>query len=113
VSWEKIAELDELEVGQPTLADLAEPICVVRVDADLVYAVHDVCSHEYYELHEGFHDGRDIECALHGSMFDLETGQPDSLPATQPIPTYAVKISGGAVWVDVEQQTNDAPVPRH
>jgi 3-phenylpropionate/trans-cinnamate dioxygenase ferredoxin subunit len=75
--------------------------------------VHDVCSHQYYELHEGFVDGAEIECALHGSSFDLATGEPDSLPATQPIPTYAVKISGGAVWVDTEQQTNDAPVPRH
>jgi 3-phenylpropionate/trans-cinnamate dioxygenase ferredoxin subunit len=113
MSWQKVAALDELAVGEPTLAELSEPICVIRVDADVVYAVHNVCSHEYYELHEGFLDGQDIECALHGSMFDLATGEPDSLPATQPIPTYAVKISGGDVWVDIEQQTNDAPVPQH
>lgn len=113
MSWEKVAELDELEVGRPALAELEQPICVVRIDRDVVYAVHNVCSHEYYELHEGYVDDRDIECALHGSMFDLQTGEPDSLPATRPIPTYAIKISGGAVWVDVEQQTNDASIPEH
>jgi 3-phenylpropionate/trans-cinnamate dioxygenase ferredoxin subunit len=113
VSWQKVAELDELEVNKPVLAQLDEPVCVVRIDGDVVFAVHDVCSHQYYELHEGYVDDTTIECALHGSSFDLETGEPDSLPAVQPIPTYAVRISGGAVWVDVEQQTNDALVPRH
>ncbi|HSK96027.1 MAG TPA: non-heme iron oxygenase ferredoxin subunit [Euzebyales bacterium] len=113
MSWQKVAELEELEVGRPQLAELAEPVCVVRVDADVVYAVHNVCSHQFYELHEGYVDDSEIECALHGSNFDLATGAPDSLPAVRPIPTYAVKVSGGAVYVDVEQQTNDAPVPQH
>lgn len=113
MSWEKVAELADLPVGQPKLADLAEPVCVVRIDEEIVHAVHDVCSHQYYELHEGWVDGCQIECALHGSSFDLRTGQPDSLPAVKPIPTYAAKIADGGIWVDVEQQTNDASVPRH
>ena len=113
MSWERVAELDELAVGSTTYVGLHEPVCLVRVDQEVVRAVHDVCSHEYYELHEGFVEDDQIECAKHGSMFDLATGEPESLPAIRPIPTYAVKISGGAVWVDIEQQTNDAPVPRH
>ncbi len=113
MTWQKVADMADLVVGSPTLAELGEPVCVVRVDDDTVYAVHDVCSHQYYELHEGWVEDRTIECALHGSMFDLRTGQPDSLPAVRPIPTYATKIADGAVWVDLAQQTNDAPVPRH
>ena len=113
MSWEKVAELDALPVGEPVLAEMDEPVCVVRVDDDTVLAVHNVCSHQYYELHEGYVDDCEIECALHGSMFDLRTGAPDSLPAVRPIPTYAVKVAGGAVWVDTAQQTNDAPVPQH
>ena len=113
MSWQKVAELGELEVGKPHFAQLDQPLCVVRVDDQLVFAVHNVCSHQYYELHEGYVDNQTIECALHGSSFDLETGDPDSLPAVQPIPTYAVKVDGGAVWVDIDRQTNDAPIPRH
>lgn len=113
MGWEKVAELGELAVGRPVRVDLAVPICLVRVDGELVFALHDVCSHQYYELHEGYVDGTDIECALHGSSFDLATGAPDSLPAVTPIPTYAVKITGDDVWVDLDQQTNEAPVPRH
>ncbi len=113
MSWQRIAELSELPLGQPVYADLSEPVCVVRSSDDSVHAVHDVCSHQYYELHEGYVDDGHIECALHGSSFDLRTGRPDSLPAVTPIPTYAVKVIDGGVWVDAEQQTNDAPVPRH
>lgn len=113
MTWEKVADVDDLTVDRPAHVALREPVCVVRLADDTVHAVHDVCSHQYYELHEGWVDDGHIECALHGSSFDLRTGRPDSLPAVRPIPTYATKIADGAVWVDIEQQTNDAPVPNH
>lgn len=115
MGWARVATLQDLAVGEARQVELGgEPICVVRVGDDAVRAVHDTCSHQQFSLAEGYVDGRSIECALHGSSFDLETGKPDSLPAVIPIPTYASRIApGGAVEVDVEQQTNDAPVPRH
>jgi 3-phenylpropionate/trans-cinnamate dioxygenase ferredoxin component len=90
----------------------------VRLDEATVKAVHDTCSHAQYDLHEGWLETTSagagaIECALHGSMFDLDTGQPDSLPAVIPIPTYAVRIDGDDVLVDATTPTNAAPVPRH
>lgn len=113
MTWQKVADMADLEVDTPAVAELEEPVCVVRVDDDTVYAVHDVCSHQYYELHDGYVDDCSIECPLHGSSFDLRTGEPDSLPAVQPIPTYAVRVTGGEVQVDPDHQTNDAPVPQH
>lgn len=113
MAFQKVADLDEVAVGSTYFADLAEPVCVVRLNEDTVKAVHDICSHQQYALHEGWVDDNDIECALHGSMFDLDTGAPDSLPAVKPIPTYAAKVEDGAIWVDLDQQLNDAPVPRH
>ena len=41
-------------------------------------------------------------CWLHGSRFDLRTGQPTSLPAIRPIAVYPVQIADGVVLVDVE-----------
>jgi 3-phenylpropionate/trans-cinnamate dioxygenase ferredoxin component len=93
-----------------------EPICVVRLADGSFRAVHDTCSHQEYPLHEGYieeNGAPHIECALHGSSFNLDTGEPDSLPAVKPIPTYACKVTDGEVHVDVDQQLNDAPVPRH
>ncbi|MDQ3974831.1 MAG: non-heme iron oxygenase ferredoxin subunit [Actinomycetota bacterium] len=114
MAFEQVAKLEDLDVPGTVLVELGgEPICLVRVDETTVKAVHDTCSHQEYSLSEGFVDDNDIECALHGSMFNLDTGHPDSLPAVKPIPVYACKVEDGLVWVDVERQLNDAPVPRH
>jgi 3-phenylpropionate/trans-cinnamate dioxygenase ferredoxin component len=114
VALERVFDLDDLKVGQARAVELGgEPICVVRLDEQTVKAVHDTCSHQQYSLSEGWVDDNTIECSLHGSMFDLDSGQPQSLPAVKPIPVYACEVRDGAVWVDQADQRNDAPVPRH
>ncbi|CAI7979341.1 MULTISPECIES: non-heme iron oxygenase ferredoxin subunit [Parafrankia] len=77
-----------------------EPICVVRSGGRL-YAVRDECSHADVQLSEGEVENGLIECWLHGSQFDLATGQPTSLPAIDPVPTYPVTIDGDDVLVDL------------
>ena len=52
---------------------------------------------------EGEVDGYTIECWLHGSCFDLRTGQPTAMPATVPVPVYPVKIEGDDVLVAIEE----------
>jgi 3-phenylpropionate/trans-cinnamate dioxygenase ferredoxin component len=76
------------------------PVCVVRCGDD-VFAIGDTCSHANISLSEGevMCDEREIECWKHGSMFSLETGEPLTLPATQPVPVYAVRVDGGEVKV--------------
>jgi 3-phenylpropionate/trans-cinnamate dioxygenase ferredoxin subunit len=70
-----------------------EPVAVVRTSGR-VYAIHDVCSHAEVALSEGEVYDTTIECWLHGSSFDLETGEPTSLPATEPVPVYPVRVEG-------------------
>ncbi|QBI21406.1 non-heme iron oxygenase ferredoxin subunit [Egibacter rhizosphaerae] len=113
MAYERVAAIEELEPGVPLRADLAEPVCVMRFDDDSVAAVHDTCSHQQASLSEGWVDDRQVECPLHGSAFDVDTGDPSSLPAMKPIPVYACKVEDGAVWVDLADQRNDAPTPRH
>ncbi len=80
----------------------AHRIALVRIE-DGFYAIGDVCSHEDYSLSEGevLVDACEIECWKHGSMFDLLTGEPRSLPATKPVPVYRVQIDGGDVLVEL------------
>jgi 3-phenylpropionate/trans-cinnamate dioxygenase ferredoxin component len=114
VTYTRVMALDELAVGTAAGVDVdGEAICVVRVDEQTVKAIHNVCSHEEYELSEGWVDDCSIECALHGSTFDLNTGKPETLPAVKPVPVYAARINDGAIEVDRQQQLNDAPIPRH
>jgi 3-phenylpropionate/trans-cinnamate dioxygenase ferredoxin subunit len=78
------------------------PVAVVRVGAE-VYALRDVCSHAEVALSEGEVYDHTIECWLHGSCFDLRTGKPTNPPATQPVPTYRVKIEGDDVYVSLKE----------
>ena len=111
---ERVFDLEELPVGEARVVPLGgEPICVVRLDQDTVKAVHDTCSHQQFSLAEGWIEDNTIECVKHGSMFDLDTGEPEALPAVKPIPVYACEVREGGVWVDQADQRNDAPVPRH
>jgi 3-phenylpropionate/trans-cinnamate dioxygenase ferredoxin subunit len=82
-------------------------LALVR-DGDVVYAVVDECSHAAIPLSEGEVEGCEIECWLHGSRFDLRTGKPSGPPATDPVPTYPVRVEGDDVLVDVTSPlTND------
>lgn len=114
MAFEHVADLADLRVGGVLRVEVGgEPLCLVRTDEGTVKAVHDTCSHQEYSLAEGWVGENGIECALHGSVFDLDDGRPRSLPAVKPVPTYACKVADGGVFVDPEQQTNDAPVPTH
>jgi 3-phenylpropionate/trans-cinnamate dioxygenase ferredoxin subunit len=62
-----------------------------------IRGVLDVCSHADVALSEGEVDDCSIECWLHGSRFDLRTGEALSLPATAPVPVFDVVVSGDGV----------------
>jgi 3-phenylpropionate/trans-cinnamate dioxygenase ferredoxin component len=78
------------------------PVAVVRDERGDLHAIGDTCSHAEVSLSEGEVDDCAIECWLHGSRFDLRTGQPTALPAITPVPVYALTVSGGDVLVDLD-----------
>ena len=85
-----------------------EAVAVVRFEGE-VFAIEDLCSHAEVPLSEGDVETVDgaptNECWLHGSCFDLTSGRPTNLPATEPVPVYPVRVDGDDVFVDV-----DAPI---
>jgi 3-phenylpropionate/trans-cinnamate dioxygenase ferredoxin component len=78
-------------------------VAVANLGDDGFRAVDAVCSHAHSYLDEGDVDVDDgtIECPKHGSTFDLETGRPTSLPATQPVTAFPVKVEGDDVMIEV------------
>lgn len=96
--------LDALENGKALHAEIdGVPVAVVRID-DEVFAVHDRCSHADVRLSDGlvWCETKQIECIRHGSAFSLESGHPDTLPATQPVAVYSVSVTDGEVVVNVK-----------
>jgi 3-phenylpropionate/trans-cinnamate dioxygenase ferredoxin subunit len=67
------------------------------------YAIDDTCSHADYSLSEGdvWEEEREIECPKHGSTFSLLTGEPQTLPATKPVPVYGVRVDGDDVYLEL------------
>src|SRR6187549_818399 len=83
----------------PVVVDGVE-VAVVKAEGQ-VYAIRDECSHAAIALSEGEVDGTTLECWLHGSRFDLRTGRPTGLPATEPVPVFPVEIRDGDVYVSL------------
>jgi 3-phenylpropionate/trans-cinnamate dioxygenase ferredoxin subunit len=99
----KVCAVEDIELGTAVSADIdGVRIAVVRAEDGNVYAIHDECSHASVPLSEGDIEGCTLECWLHGSRFDLRTGQPTGLPATEPVPIYPVEIRDGFVFVSLE-----------
>lgn len=97
---------DELEVDSATRVDKdGHRLSVIRIGDDL-YVIGDECSHADYSLSEGEIDTDEmtIECWKHGSAFHLETGEPDTLPATSAVPVYEVSVVDGIVTVTIENE---------
>ncbi len=80
-----------------------QQVVVVNLGDKGFRAVDAVCSHAHYYLDEGEVDVEEssIECWKHGSTFDLDTGRPRTLPATQPVATYAVIQDGDDILIEV------------
>ncbi len=103
VTTQRLCKVDDIASGTAKRFDIGKArICVVRIGDDF-YALGDRCSHADYSLAEGeiWPDEREIECPKHGSTFSLETGKPQTLPATKPVPVYRVHVQDGDVVVEV------------
>ena len=101
---ERLCRVDDLAPGTARRFDVGRHrIALVRIGDDF-YAVGDRCSHADFSLSEGelWPDELEIECWKHGSTFSLKTGEPQSLPATRPVPVYDVRVEGDEVWVEIQ-----------
>lgn len=98
----RVADGEALAPGDVRLVEVGDRrICLARTDEGTYFAVGDTCSHEEESLSGGWLDGDRIECPAHNSIFDLRTGEPETLPATEPVPTYAVRHDADGVHVRV------------
>ena len=106
MAYERACALDDIRADQGLAVTLGSYEVVVVRDGDEVFALQNECSHAAVALSEGEVADCQIECWLHGSMFDLRTGKPTNLPATEPVATFPVDVRGTDVYVDTETTLN-------
>jgi len=100
----KVCTVGDIPVGEARRFEVGNGlVAVVNLGEDGFRAVDAICSHEHFYLDDGEVDVDDhtIECAKHGSTFDLETGKARTLPAIQPVAVYAVKIDNDDILIEV------------
>ena len=87
----KLVEIDGVEIG------------VFNCGGDLL-AIEDRCSHDDGPLAEGEFDPEacTVECPRHGSLFDLRSGRPKTLPAFAPVETFEVRVEDGKIMLEVD-----------
>lgn len=96
VTVARVGDIPEGGVKVVRLED--QPIALFRL-AGVYYALDDVCTHDGGPLAEGILAGHTIECPRHGAKFDVRTGEVLALPATAPVPGYAVRVEGDEIKV--------------
>lgn len=101
----RVCALSDLAVDSATRFDVeGHRLSVIRIGDD-VYVIGDTCTHQEISLSEGEldPDAGTLECWKHGSLFDVKTGEPLSLPATKPTPVYEVRVEGDDVFVTLPE----------
>ena len=99
VKQRKVAESGQLNPGQMARVMVAHKALLLANVEGTVYAIDDQCSHEDASLYNGALRGNCVECPLHGSWFDLRSGQPQQEPATEALNTYAVEEKPDGIYV--------------
>ena len=99
-----VGPLEDLAPGAARKVVIGDrAVALVRIGDD-VYAIGDTCTHQDISLSEGdvLADDLAIECWKHGSAFSLVSGEPESLPATKPVPVYTARVVDGQIEVVID-----------
>ena len=100
----EVCPVEDLKPGERRLVEWEDLEIGVFNCGGALYAIEDRCSHDDGPLAEGEFDPETctVECPRHGSLFDLKTGKPMTLPAYVPVDTYPVIIEDETIKLEVE-----------
>ncbi len=99
--WHLAGKLGEMEDDEPMVAAIdGHQIALCKV-AERIYAIDNICTHEFACLSDGYMEGDEVECPLHQARFHIPTGKALSAPAEEDLRTYEVKVEGDDIFVAV------------
>jgi 3-phenylpropionate/trans-cinnamate dioxygenase ferredoxin subunit len=101
MDFTRVASLAEIPAGEVRAYEGPAGRIAVAHAENRLFAFGDECTHAGCSLSDGTLDEREatIGCPCHGSVFDVETGEPVEGPAADPVPVYPVRLNDG--WVEV------------
>ena len=97
----RAASVNDLKPGEKLGVVLdGKPVLLVNLDNEY-YAIRGKCTHWGCMLIDGTLEDSKIRCRCHGSTFELTKGAVVKGPATEPEPSYSVKIENNDIYVEV------------
>lgn len=100
MQWIDVCDSGDLPDGEMTSVETTPPVAVYSVEGEF-FATARTCTHMLSALTDGYLDGDQVECILHMASFCVRDGRALSLPATEPLQTYATRVVDGVVQVSV------------
>jgi 3-phenylpropionate/trans-cinnamate dioxygenase ferredoxin subunit len=101
LGWHEVSGAQALAEDEAMAVTIGErPVALCRSGGEL-YALHNVCTHQFALLSDGYVEDGYIECPLHQGRFDLKSGAPLCAPVTQPVRVYPVRSENGKIYVDI------------
>ena len=94
-----MASLADVPPGAKKLVEVGGIEVLLCNSLDRVFAIENRCSHAEEKLDCGRVRAGWIACPVHGARFDLASGEALNPPASQPIQTYPVRISGDVIEI--------------
>ena len=82
----EVAAADEFPPGSSKIVREGSLFVGVYDCGGQLYAIEDRCC---------------VVCPRHGSQFELSTGRPISLPATEPVEIYPVRVVDGTIVLEL------------
>jgi nitrite reductase/ring-hydroxylating ferredoxin subunit len=99
--WIKACNLDQVKKGQLLSFSRDDKKILLANQNGKIYATDLICTHAEADLSTGFLSNEGIRCPLHLSVFNLENGIPQNLPAEIPLKIYNVKIEQNEIYVEI------------
>ncbi len=104
----KVSDTNEITSSQMKEVELdGQKIIIVKIE-EKYYAIGSVCTHEGGPLVDGTLSDYEVECPWHGSKFDVRTGEVTSPPASEPEPSYEIKVDGNQILIKKQAKGNSS-----
>ncbi|MEK0336141.1 MAG: non-heme iron oxygenase ferredoxin subunit [Nitrosopumilus sp.] len=99
--WVKACDLEQVKEGQLFGLTVNDKKILLANIKGKIHATDLICTHANADLSTGFLSEEGVRCPLHLSVFNLENGEPQNLPAENPLKVYNIKIDNNEIYVEV------------
>ena len=94
-----VAKASDLSDGDMIMVRVGEEEILLANVGGSFFAIGDECPHSGGSLSGGYLEEGEVECPLHGSLFNVKTGENTGPPASENVPRFQVRVEGDDIQV--------------